>query len=155
MGCQSLLSKQALGLRVINHGPSDSNPGALSVPPEMHGLQGFPPSIKGPNQFQQRPLIRFQPRSLETARGDAEKAFVRGRTQEAAGGSGALTLGGWACCWALALALLSGALSADGEPSKACSWSSASSGTSLETQQSRDEGGGGGADGLLRAWWAC
>lgn len=92
--CQSLLSKQELGLRVINHAPSDSNPGPYLYPKKCR-WSPVPSSIKETDSSnKEAPYQISAGGSLRQPEGDVEKAFMRPGPSEAVGAPGALTLGG-------------------------------------------------------------
>lgn len=90
VGCQSLLSKQELGLRVINHGPSDSNPGPYLYPKKCR-WSPVPSSIKETDSSNKEAPYQISAREPEAARGRCGKGFYKAGTRDAAGGSGGFT----------------------------------------------------------------
>ena len=86
VGCQSLLSKQELGLRVINHGPSDSNPGPYLYPKKCR-WSPVPSSIKETDSSNKEAPYQISAREPEAARGRCGKGFYEAGTRHAAGGS--------------------------------------------------------------------
>lgn len=66
--CQSLLSKQELGLRVINHAPSDRNPGPYLYPKKCR-WSPVPSSIKETDSSNKEGPYQISAREPEAAQG--------------------------------------------------------------------------------------
>ena len=153
VGCQSLLSKQELGLRVINHGPSDSNPGPYLYPKKCR-WSPVPSSLKETDSSNKEAPYQISAREPEAARGRCGKGFYKAGTRDAAGGSGGFTRRvGTPLGWAPALVLLSRALSANGAKQSLLLVLGLLPGTGTGDTQSRDECRAG--RWAPRAWWAC
>lgn len=120
--CQSLLSKQELGLRVINHAPSDSNPGPYLYPKKCR-WSPVPSSIKETDSSNKEAPYQISAGEPEAARGRCGKGFYEAGTQRSCGGSWGFNPWRWECRWALALAGQSRdrELSAKMELNKTCS----------------------------------
>lgn len=80
VGCQSLLSKQELGLRVINHGPSDSNPGPYLYPKKCR-WSPVPSSIKETDSSNKEAPYQISAREPDAALGRCGKGFYEAGTQ--------------------------------------------------------------------------
>lgn len=78
--CQSLLSKQEPGLRVINHAPSDRNPGPYLYPKKCRWSL-VPSSIKETDSPNKEAPYQISVREPEAAQGLCGKGFYEGRTQ--------------------------------------------------------------------------
>ena len=76
--CQSLLSKQELGLRVINHAPSDRNPGPYLYPKKCRWSL-VPSSIKETDSSNKEGPYQISAREPEAAQGTRQKGFYEGQ----------------------------------------------------------------------------
>lgn len=75
--CQSLLSKQELGLRVINHAHSDRNPGPYLYPKKCHWSL-VPSSIKETDSCNKEGPYQISAREPKAAPGTDVKGFYEG-----------------------------------------------------------------------------
>lgn len=76
--CQSLLSKQKLGLRVINHAHSDRNPGPYLYPKKCHWSL-VPSSIKETDSCNKEGPYQISAREPKAAPGTDVKGFYEGK----------------------------------------------------------------------------
>lgn len=91
--CQSLLSKQEPGLRVINHAPSDRNPGPYRYPKKCR-WSPVPSSIKETDSPNKEAPYQISGREPGAAQWLCGKGFYEGLDPVRLRGSWALTLGG-------------------------------------------------------------
>lgn len=76
VNCQSLVSKQEPGFRVINHPPSDRNPGPYQYPnPKKCCCSPVPSSIKETDSPNKEDPYQISAREPEAAQGLCRKGF--------------------------------------------------------------------------------